>query len=315
LKNYRLQVQALSFYFSLAFKRFRRKLSDLGIHPWLGITLIVLAFVLLSVWLFTKTEYASWVYLIIAMTTLLYLSEKRRVEQLKIIFSSEQLSALRLIENGLAVAPFIIFLTYMKAYWPAIILFPFSIVLAFFSKHSYSNFVLPTPFKKKPFEFIVGFRTQLWVLVLTYCLVGKAIQVDNYNLAVVCLGLVFLIALTFYGKLENTFYVWIYGSDAPLFLRKKLLTAWYGISLLTLPIFVILCVLYPENLMITLAVLIVGYLYLAMMVFAKYSAFPKELQVPQAILLALSLWFPPMLVVVIPLFYRHAIKQLNTIIL
>lgn len=56
------------------------------------------------------------------------------------------------------------------------------------------------------------------------------------------------------------------------------------------------------------------YAYLTSMIFAKYSSFPKEMNMSQGILIAISFMLPPVLLIFIPLFYSRSIKKLNALL-
>ncbi|MCB0664046.1 MAG: hypothetical protein KDC24_14970, partial [Saprospiraceae bacterium] len=57
-----------------------------------------------------------------------------------------------------------------------------------------------------------------------------------------------------------------------------------------------------------------GYLYLGTLILGRYAGYPKEMGIPQALLLGFSVWFPPMLVIIIPIFYKQAVKRLQLIL-
>ncbi len=46
-------------------------------------------------------------------------------------------------------------------------------------------------------------------------------------------------------------------------------------------------------------------------ILAKYSAYPQEMNIPKGILIAFSIYFPPFLLVLIPLFYLKSVKKLK----
>jgi hypothetical protein len=73
------------------------------------------------------------------------------------------------------------------------------------SKHS---FIIPTPFINI-LEFTVGFRTNYFMFFITYFLAIMAIHVDNFNLGIFSLILVFLSCLSYFTNSENEFYVCI----------------------------------------------------------------------------------------------------------
>ena len=50
---------------------------------------------------------------------------------------------------------------------------------------------------------------------------------------------------------------------------------------------------------------LVGWAFLVCMIVSKYAAYPDELNLTQAILMSLCVWFPPLLIVLIPyLFFK-----------
>jgi hypothetical protein len=46
----------------------------------------------------------------------------------------------------------------------------------------------------------------------------------------------------------------------------------------------------------------------------KYAFFPTTMNLPQGLLMAFSFLFPPMLLFLLPYFYRRCIHQLNPIL-
>jgi hypothetical protein len=71
------------------------------------------------------------------------------------------------------------------------------------SKHS----LLYQPLYKYPFEFTVGFRTNYFMFFITYFLAIMAIHVDNFNLGIFSLILVFLSCSAILQIQKNEFYV------------------------------------------------------------------------------------------------------------
>ena len=63
-----------------------RRFKDTGIEPLLAYILLTVGFIGLSIYLFSKTEFAVYAYLLSALTLIGKLSETRRIEFLKICF-------------------------------------------------------------------------------------------------------------------------------------------------------------------------------------------------------------------------------------
>ena len=101
-------------------------------------------------------------------------------------------------------------------------------------------------------------------------------------------------------------------ADKSLF--EKIKVACWHMTILCAPILVGLGVFYIERLYIILLILCTGYLCLTTIVMAKYSAYPGKISLPQGIMLAVGIWFPPLLFGIIPYFYFQAVKRLQTIL-
>ena len=303
----------MKFYFTLQIRRIRRYLTDAGISPVVALLLIVLVFLGFSVYLFDKTEFAEWAYCLIAVVILLQFSDVERQEQLKQLFKKKHLQ-IRLLENGGLVLPFLPFLLYEGKFLAASILLVLAAGLAVLSGRFRLNFTIPTPFKRMPFEFPVGFRKSFLMFVFAGVVLFQAAQVDNFNLGLFALALVFLTGMYYFLKPEHLFFVWIYNVRGKRFLWRKSLTAIKGISILSAPYLVLLFVLFPDNWLYILGAQILGYFFIVSIIFAKYSAFPHEMNVPQALLYSLCLWFPPMLAVVVPIFFVQSLRRLKPIL-
>ena len=298
-------------YFKLQFRMTNRKLTDYGIHPVIGYTLLLILFIGFSLYLFYKTQFAPYIYILIALYFVIKLSEFRRNDYLKMCFNNKNYRQLRTCENLMISLPFTIFLIYKAHLLPTIILLVISILLALFNFKNTYNLTIPTPFSKRPFEFTVGFRNTFFLFIISYTLTIIAIAVDNYNLGIFALLLIFLCTLTYYLKPENEYFIWSYNISPSQFLIDKIKTALLFSSCLCLPILCALGIFYFESITILLICMLLGYLYLIAIILAKYAAYPEEMGLIQAILLSICLAFPPMLIVVIPYFANQSITKLK----
>jgi len=84
------------------------------------------------------------------------------------------------------------------------------------------NYTIPTPFYKKPFEFIIGFRTAIGMIGFAYFLTIMGISVGNFNLGIFSLLVVFLTSFSFYAQPDSQFYVWIFSHSSATFLLDKI---------------------------------------------------------------------------------------------
>lgn len=293
---------------------FCRKLHGFGMNPVIGIILLTAAFVGLSVYLFSKTEFAPPILALLALVLLSKLSESKRNDFLKQSFHTRAYRKLRLIENSSAALPFIVVLCVRQSFAVAIILMTLALLMATVSFRSSFHYTVPTPFYRKPFEFAVGFRKTWFFFLLAYFLTFMTVAVGNFNLGIFALLLVFLTILSFYSTPENEFYVWSFSDTPRGFLLRKIKTAFVYATLSAAPIFVSLAVFFFNKIEMLLLFLVAGYIYLVAMILGKYAAYPREMSLPQGIVFGISLMFPPILIAVIPMFYLQSVRRLSDIL-
>jgi hypothetical protein len=298
-------------YFELQYKMINRKFKDAGINPMMASILVVILFVGISVYLFYKTEFATYIYLIIALTLISNLSDIKRTEFLKICFEDFLLKKIRIIENLALGLPFIAFLLYKNQFVFAMILLILTISLAIVRFQTKFNFTIWTPFSKRPFEFTNGFRNTFYLFIIAYALTYIAISVKNFNLGIFAILLVFATTLHYYSKPENEYFVWIYNQKPNAFLIGKIKTALLYSTMLVLPIVIMLSIFFYPQIGIILIFIIVGWAFQAYIIVAKYASFPNEMNIVQGIFIALSIMLPPLLLISIPYFFKKSVNRLD----
>ena len=287
---------------------------DFGIPLLIAYTLLPFVFILLSNYLFEKTEFANYVYGLFALSFVSKLSEPKRNDFLKSIFNKGKYKKLRILENIIYCLPFTLFLIYQKQFVFSAILNLCVIIIMLFNFSTNLNVTIPTPFGKNPFEFTVGFRKTFYVFPIAYFLTYISISVGNFNLGIFSMLLIGLTCFSYYSKIENEYFVWNYNLSSKEFLIEKTITCLIYFTLLSLPIIVALSISFFREIDILIVFLLLCYAYLTTIIFAKYSSFPNEMNMSQGILIAISFMFPPILLIFIPLFYSQSIKKLNTVL-
>jgi len=286
-------------------------MDEVGFSPILGYTLAIIGFYSISVYLFSKTEFAEYFYSVISISFISKLSEKRRNDFLKTIFSINNYKKLRIIENLIFAVPFLAFLLFKQLFVIAVILFFISIFISILNFNTNFHFTIPTPFSKNPFEFSVGFRKTFYIFPFAYFLTYQSIIVENFNLGVASMLLIAVVILSYYSKPENEFYVWSFNLTAKEFLINKIKTGLIYYTYLSLPIIISLIVFFQNEISTLIIFLILGYVYITTIILAKYSAFPNEMNLPEGMLIGFSLMFPPILLGIIPFFYIKSVNQLK----
>lgn len=298
-------------YFQLQYKMTNRKVAEFGLHPIITYLLFAAGFIGFSLYVFASTEFAVYLYLLLAFAATVRLSEIKRIEFLKTIFPKSDYFKVRLIENLIVVVPFLLFLAYKFEFSALFITLGLSVLMAFNTIKRTIRFTIPTPFHKKPYEYTVGFRNTFYLIFFAYFITYKAISVDNFNLGIFSLLLVFLLTLSYYSKPEDEFFVWSHNASPTQFLIEKIKIAILFSSVLTIPVTIILSIFFLEHVYVVIGFQLVGYLALITIIGAKYAAYPFQMSLPQGVLILLSCYLPLILIVVIPLFYQQATKHLK----
>jgi hypothetical protein len=221
---------------------------------------------------------------------------------------------IRILENTILCLPFVLLLLYKSFFLEASMLFLCSLLLSLFTLQSAFHFTIPTPFSKNPFEFSTGFRRSFFLFPIAYALTFMAIKVDNFNLGLFSMLLIFLISMSYYPTPENEFFVWVHADSPRSFLKKKMMVALSYVMLLASPILISILIFYPMEFQKILLLLLIGVLLLLTIILAKYTAYPTEINFPEVIKIALCLFFPPLFVVMIPYLYFKAVANLKYIL-
>ena len=241
-------------------------------------------------------------------------SEINRNNFLKLIFPREDYFRVRILENIITVLPFIIFLGFKNEPYTILLLIALSTFLSLMNINNQVTLTIPTPFYKKPFEFIVGFRIWIGVFLFAYFLTATSIIYQNFNLGLFSLVLVFLLCLSFYNEPENEFFVWVHKLKVNGFLFDKIKTAIIFSTIISSPIILSLLFFFQTEIWVIISFQILAYCYLLTVILAKYSAYPQKMNLPQGILLALSIIMPPVLLALIPFFYLQSYRRLKEIL-
>lgn len=301
----------MKIYFNYYIKWFYRVSKENRTNPLMIIGLFVALFLVASYFFFERIPYPAYFYALAGTIAVYFLGTVDRNEFLKNLFTKKKYKLTRLIENLAVIFPFVLFLLFKAFFLEAAGLLIVAVCLSLYNKVSRHFVVIPTPFYKKPFEFLVGFRRTYWVFLLLYCLAIIAFFVDNFNLAMFSLLILFLACQNFYFRLEPHYYVWIHKQLPKAFIKNKLITALQHSLLVAAPIAIPLFVLYPLDAHWITLLFIIGLLYVSVGVVGKYAYYPQELNFLQQIIIAFGILLPPISVVLFAMFYSKSMKALQ----
>jgi hypothetical protein len=306
-----LYNQTIPAYFKLQLTLFNRRFSDAGILPWLGYLLSFAGFGIVCTYLYQKTDFAGYILLLLYMSIISPSGDKKRNDFLLSMYGDIVKRNIRLLENGIAAIPFLWVFAVCGDYLQSIILLFMCFSMGMMTSRTTFNKTLPTPFFKKPDEFTSGFRKTILLLLAAYTLAVIALSVDNFNLGVFTVLLIFMVCMSFYGSPEGEYFIWIHNRNPHEFLKHKLLNACKNTLTLALPVIVLLFSKYPDKVIILAGFCAVGICFLSTVILAKYSVYPSEINVPESLLIGICIFFPPAFLAVIPFFYKKSVTKLN----
>ena len=305
---------SLSYFFRLQLNRMHRTIGDWGVNPWLVYVGAPLLFVGGSVALFSRTAYANWLYVGIAAVALLQTCNGTRLRFLQQVFDRTTYWRIRLIEHALMILPLVLFLLFKGEGWFVAGLFALALLMLPIRIGTAGTFVLPTPFSTRPFEFAIGFRNSISVLLIAVILLIIGVYVGNAYLSLATLPLGVLVCANFYGWNEPPLYVWIHRLTPRSFLGRKVGTALRQLTVILLPMALAVGGSFPDHWLLVLGISVAGYGYLALAVLAKYAAFPAGVSIPQGFVMVASLVMPPLLLISLPYFFRQAKNNISLIL-
>ena len=307
-----MNTAAVKEYFNLQFLFINRRLrEDHGLPPFVIYPLLAIAFIGFSTYLFHRSTFAEYVYVLIYLYFISNLSGKRRNDFLKICFGDKDSKIIRVFENLIAALPFLVVLLYQQCFAAVAIVFALAVISSAVNISERFSIVIPTPFSKNPFEFMVGFRKTFYIIAFAYALTIIALHADNFNLGAFSLLLVLLIAAGYNANSEKSFYLWQFALPPAHFLFYKIKISLWHSFLLCFPVILVLCIFYFERAGVLLIVFIYGFAFLSTVILAKYSKYPEEIDFETSILLAFCLFAPVLMLIAIPYFFRKSMNKLS----
>ena len=303
----------MSSYFLLQFKIINRHFTDFDLHPVLGYVFAIVIFILGSSGVFLFGNYSPYAYTFIGFGVATALGGERRNNFLRNCFSKSDYIRIRITENFLVTLPFDCFLVYKGVHLLAVLLTFIAILMAFVDFKTKSNLTIPTPFSKKPFEFSVGFRKTFISFIFAYFLAFKAVESNNFKISFLSYLLIGITCFSYYNKPEDKLLIWIYNFSATRFLWHKMLTALWHVTILCLPVLVLIAGFYPTEIISQLVAILIIYVVLTTAILIKYSSLG---QINHSItkLVMISVFLPPLLIVVLPMLYSTSIKNIRHIL-
>ena len=305
----------MRFYFKLQYKRLYRTSAENGSNLFVGLFITSLLFIVGSVVLIDYFKYGTELYILALIICLNYIGTPDHIYFLKHYFSKRFVLKIRLVENSVIAFPFLIILFIYTSLPYFVIGLSTSILLALSNGFKLKNHIVYTPFYKKPFEFIIGFRNSWFILIGIYTITTVALVAYNFNLALVCLFLIFILCLKFYSIAESDEWIFLHKGSSRQFLFLKIKTALKQSIVLVFPVLLALFILYPINYLMILSGLLFGITVLTSGVLAKYAFYPNVQSIIGGLIIVMGVFMPPLLIFTVPYLYSRAKINLNEYLL
>lgn len=301
-------------YFRLQMRRIHRMVVDMGLHPMLNYSVIAALYLGFSAALFSQNPKALISYTLLAIFVTSIWNDARREDFLKSTFARRDYYLIRCVENLVTVFPFVLALCVSGNYLPAMGVLAMAMMMAISSFKVKWQIVIPTPFYRHPFEFIIGFRWSFVLFGLGYFLTYISIVHQNFGIGVFVIIAFSCLCSLYHSSAEDWQYIWIFAYPAHKFLLYKSLIATAYTLLLCLPVLMALIFAFPERLLSLMAFQALGLLILYLGVASKYTSYPGSMNMKNALLMLFSFIIPPMLLFTVPFFYIQAKQQLKDIL-
>jgi hypothetical protein len=287
-------------------------MEDNGLSLWMGMLLFALLMGLLTLLAFRYPDYAPYFVVYAALSGLLAIAGDQRFDFLRQQFGLKRSRQIRWVENFIVTIPWLWVAVWITNPYLVVVLLLMVFAMSFVARRT-SKHRLPTPFTRSPFELTVFFRrTYVYVLLVALLVTGIACYADNFNLGIVCLAIVFLVAVSAQEFREHEFFVWSYRLSPSQFLWMKIRRNFVQLLILTVPFWLLLGAVFPQYLLEILLCLFVGLLLNAVYVLMKYAVFPRIFSLPDVLKLLFGILFPLILPFIIYQYYQKARKNLLT---
>ncbi len=290
---------------------FSRKIKDFGLYPIVGYVLIILLLFVIPGIMMRSRQYFEYIYSFMGLYFLIPFGNNARNEFLQNYYKKQTYRKIRLSENLLLIIPFVITLLVNQFFILSAITLMMACAFSFIVFKQRTKYVIHTPFYKRPFEFVRGFRFSFPIFLLVYGVIVMAIIYDNFNLGMVCLILILFVLVGYYFYTEPEYYVWVDTRTPKQFLLYKIKTAiLFSFYVYALPM-IALGIFYPTKILFVLLIYIASCLYLTFIIVLKYAKYPKAMDVMDEIKFVVSIMLPIVLIFLLPIFYKKASLQLK----
>lgn len=237
-------------------------------------------------------DYIGYFALYASLYGLFSVSDRTRIDFLKQHFGFQKTIQIRWVENFAVTLPWL-YIALLGANWHLLLLLLLLIFSWAFITPKRKQRSLPTPFSKSPFEFIIFFRRYfVYLLAIALVLTGIACYYRNFNLALVCLGVLLFVGCSAHDFRESEFFVWSYKVKPSRFLKMKVFRATSQMTILACPFLFMIILTFPSQQIMVLLCLLIGLVLQALFVLFKYAVYPRTFVISDGFALVIAIALP-----------------------
>jgi hypothetical protein len=300
----------MSYLFQLEIRRLARMIRAWGMHPILA--LIVLAGLCIVA---TKAclHDERYPYLIMALGLTLpgFWQKPNRLRFFAVHFSKPSIRNMNLLQALiLSIAPLLVLLL-ARQFMLAGIFIALMLLRALVPLQIAANKTIPSPFGRWPYEFTRGFRLRFWLLPLCVFILIMAWKTSNPNLGLFAIAIPYLMCIGFQLNPEDSHFVWIHHHSPGAFLWHKIKISIRYTALLGIPLSIAHLIVFPSAWLANAVLCLTGFALVITALLAKYATFPSELNLLAAFVLINSMFFPPLMLLAIPVLFNKAARNIQ----
>lgn len=299
-------MKFIAYYLNLEWKLINRKLNKVGFNLTVFWLVVPTLFFMIALNLVQKDSISAWI--LLGGFSLLFQVPRSKTHHdfLNTNIGKLNISAIRITRNLLISIPLVVLFIVFNKWLELLTLLVLAVSFSWIKAPQLSYFALPTPYKKYPFEFIIGFRRYFWIWTILVPMVYVSRTYQNDALAIFAFAVILLIQLQFFNTQEPTWYIWNEAKTPSEFLFHKIRIGLIC-SLIsnTIPA-ILLSIFLPESAAIIASMWALSLILGVFAILCKYAFIPSQLPTLQGFIFAFNLIFPPLLLFSIPYLFKKA---------
>ncbi len=302
----------IHFALKLEWKRLNRRLKDWGLAKELIILTLFIALILLTI-------LAKKSFILFSILSYLLIQSAMGVKEnqfYKSILQEKNYLFFKRCKMVLYALPFLGILMYYGQWLHVLgVLTLVTLIPERLNTFSITNGSIPSPFPTFSYKHNISFRKYFFLQLALLFLIIPAYKYHNFRLALFSVISIQIVIQLGAFLIEPRTYIQIHSRNSNQFLWQQVKNLWIHFIRWPGPIIALLLLLFPHEWIWFVVVIILVMLHGTYWIFLMYSKWPKEIQIPDVLLILISIWFPPLLILMMPFAFKKASENLKTVLL